>query len=80
MHREMRPSSQNADSGEIVIMRIPSTNSLGFKKFLGNVKKQYDEKQERRRVEEQELQEYEGQVDDLLAQFEIPELDDFFLK
>ena len=65
---------------EIVIIRIFCTSSLGFKKFLGNVKKQYDERQEQKRMEEQEFQEYQDQVNGLLDKFEIPDLDDFLMK
>ena len=53
---------------------------MGFKKFLGNVKKQYDERQEQKRMEEQEIQEYQDQVNGLLDKFEIPDLDDFLIE
>lgn len=70
----------NQNITEILIIRICCVDALGFKKFLGNVKKQYDERQEQKRVEEQEHQEWQDLVNDLLGRFEIPDLDDFLMK
>ena len=53
---------------------------MGFKKLLGNVKKQYEERQEQKRIEEEQFQQYEEQVNGLLDQFEIPQLGDFLIK
>lgn len=53
---------------------------MGFKKLLDNVKKQYDERQERKRIEDHEFQQYKDQVNGLLDQFEIPQLGDFLIK
>ena len=65
---------------EILIIRASYTNLLGFKKLLDNVKKQYDERQERKRIEDHEFQQYKDQVNGLLDQFEIPQLGDFLIK
>jgi len=53
---------------------------LGFKKFLGNVKEKYDERQERKRGEEEEFEEYQDKVNELLDRLEIPDFNDFFMK
>ena len=54
--------------------------SMGLKKFLGNVKEKYDEKQEQKHLEEQEFREYQEMINTLIDRFEIPDLDDFFMK
>lgn len=54
--------------------------SMGLKKFLGNVKEKYDEKQEQKHLEEQEFREYQEIINTLIDRFEIPDLDDFFMK
>ena len=53
---------------------------MGFKKFLDGVKDKYDQRQERKQKEEEESKEYEKTVNELLDRFEIPDLDDFFMK
>lgn len=53
---------------------------MGFKKFLDNVKEKYEERQEKKLLEEEEFQEYQDTINDLLDRFEIPDLDDFFMK
>jgi len=53
---------------------------MGFKKFLDDVKEKYEERQEKKLLEEEEFQEYQDTINNLLDRFEIPDLDDFFMK
>ena len=53
---------------------------MGFKKFLDNVKEKYEERQEKKHLEEEEFQEYQDAINDLIDRVEIPDLDDFFIK
>ncbi len=53
---------------------------MGFKKFLDGVKDKYDQRHERKQKEEEKLKEYKKTVNGLLGRFEIPDLDDFFMK
>lgn len=53
---------------------------MDFKKALGNIKENINEKLEHRRQSKLEQEEFENKVNDLLDKFEIPDFDDFLLK
>lgn len=53
---------------------------MDFKKVLGNIKENLDEKREHKRQNKLEQEEFANKVHDLLDKFEIPDFDDFLLK